>query len=832
MQRITLNGRWTAELNRSERDQAIKIPATVPGDIHADLLKAGKIPDPFYRDNERALQWIGEADWTYSRSFTVSAKLLATKQIVLRCDGLDTFAEVSINGHPVAKTDNMFRTYEWDVRHLLKPGKNTIRVAFSSVLPYIRRQTEAHPKWVHADILAANPVWVRKEQCNFGWDWGIKAVTCGIWRDIQLIAFDQGRLTDLHIRQHHERNRVRLSVDVKAQSAVKNAYAEVTVMDGDTVVATEMCKLVRQAGQLAVTVKNPKLWWPNTMGDQHLYTVRATLRNANGKKIDEATRRIGLRTLTLDRADDQWGQSFRFVVNDVPFFAKGANWIPVDAVLGRATPNHYRRLVEDAAAANMNMLRVWGGGLYEDDSFYDACDELGICVWQDFMFACWAYPLFEPGFMHNVKAEARDAIKRLRHHACLALWCGNNELEMMSVGNGGWNNAQMPWGAYKKLFDELLAEQVRELSPDIAYWPSSPHSPRGDREKHRSPESGDAHLWIMCDRPPFECAQGMEHRFASEFGFQSFPAPRTVAAFTRPEDRNITSPVMEHHQRVTDGNPLIIQRLLKCFRMPTRFDDTLWVSQILQAEAVKNICEHFRRQMPRSMGTLYWQLNDYWPVAGWSSIDFYGRWKALHYLARRFFAPVLISGVADRQQGTVDVHLTSDRTRSLPGTLRWTITDVAGKVIDTASKPMRTPRNGSRKITTLKLRKLLKQHGPSDVMVWLEAQVEGEPIQRNMVLFVPPKHLELSQTPGIRRTIKANREGSFSVTLTCNKPALWTWLELNGVDADLSDNFFHLQPGVRGKVTIRPHRAMSLAEAKKRLTIRSLADTYSSTPRR
>lgn len=842
---IDLNGTWCLQKGGTER----KLPATVPGDVYADLLAAGEIPDPFSRDNELALQWIGESNWTYARTFDATSELLGKKSILLRCEGLDTFAKVTINGQVVAETDNMFRTYEWDVRELLKPGENSIRVDFTTVLPYIRRQQEKFPAWTHPGLVAAYPGWVRKEQCNFGWDWGIKAVTCGIWRDIAILACDSARLTDVDIRQEHRPGKVRLTIAGRWSRVASRGLAirALVVPPGskatgcrssfprcESADAAPDCFTAKSAvpagksGHVSVSldIPDPQLWWPNGMGEQPLYEVALDLIDETGRIIDAQTKRIGLRTLELDRHEDEWGESFQFVVNGVPFFAKGANWIPVDAILARRTPDHYRRLVADATAANMNMLRGWGGGIYEDDSFYDACDELGICVWQDFMFACAAYPIFDPSFLANVEAEARDAIRRLRHHPCMALWCGNNELEMMNVGDDGWAAGQMPWSDYKKLFDELLPEQVAELSPEIAYWPSSPHTPRGDRRQHRSPLCGDAHLWIMSGREPFSCARGMEHRFASEFGFQSFPEPRTIAAFTEPEDRNLASRVMELHQRAPDGNTTIVQQLLKCFRLPSSLEDVTWVSQILQGTGVKGVCEHFRRQMPRSMGALYWQLNDCWPVASWSSIDFHGRWKALQYMAKHFFAPVLLSGVEDREKGTVDIHLTSDRPEARQAMVSWTITDVDGKALRRGSKATRTPVNGSRRIKTLRLQKLLSKHQPYNLLVWLDAEIEGEARQRNLVLFAPPKHLELVRRPGGRYRIIRNANNAIELEFTAAKVALWTWLELPGAEATLSNNFFHLRPGMSERITVSVKRPLTAAQLRQKLKIRSLVDTY------
>jgi len=515
-------------------------------------------------------------------------------------------------------------------------------------------------------------------------------------------------------------------------------------------------------------------------------------------------------------------------VNGIPFFAKGANWIPADALLAQRSPEVYRRLLEDSADVNMNMIRVWGGGIYEDDAFYDLCDELGLCVWQDFMFACMAYPAHDPRFMENVKAEAIDNVRRLNHHACMALWCGNNELEQQGVGKAfraGYN--AMTWDEYKSLFDTLLAEVVRQHAPSIDYWPSSPHSPHGDREDFNNPDCGDAHLWeVWHGRKPFEWYRTCTHRFNSEFGFQSFPEPKTVYGYTEPKDRNVTSAVMEHHQRSGIGNTTIMQYMLSWFQLPSAFDMVLWTSQILQGMAIKYACEHWRRSMPRGMGTLYWQLNDVWPVASWASIDYHGRWKALHYMARNFFAPILVSGLEDAQKGTVEVHVTSDLLKSLPGTLRWTVTTATGCELRKGSQAVETPVNADTLAVTLELADLVAKVGPRDLLVWLELTVKGQPASTNLVTFGRPKHLELSRKPGIKAEVREAKGGSFLVTLTTKAPALWVWLELESLDARLSDNFIHLRNGQPVAVTVTPASPLTEAQFKKQLRIRSLVDTY------
>lgn len=825
--RLSLNGAW--RVRRADSD--LSAPATVPGCVHTDLLAAGQIPDPFHRDNEHAVLWIGETDWVYCRTFNVPAELLQMERVLLHCAGLDTLATVTVNGEPVGATDNMFRTWEFDVGHLLRAGENEIEVRFESALNY--GQARLAERYIHSWSTDGHKLpggnWVRKEQCNFGWDWGPKLVTCGIWRDIALLGFSQARLDDVHIQQTHHGGGVRLDCRVKAEVVHADSLSvNVAVSYSGEAVGEATIPLGDGQGDAEIEIFNPQLWWPRDLGAQPLYDVRITLSDEAGTVLDSAERRIGLRTLRLVRQPDEWGESFHFEANGVPFFAKGANWIPADVFQNRVTPTQYCMLLEAAAAVHMNMMRVWGGGIYEQDEFYDLCDELGICVWQDFMFGCATYPVFDDAFLASVEVEAAQNVRRLRHHACLALWCGNNELEQGLVGDE-WTDTTMSWADYSRLYDQRLADLVALLDPQTDYWPGSPHSPLGNRLDWNNPRWGDAHIWnVWHELEPFEFYRTCMHRFNSEFGFQSFPEPRTVAGYTLPADRNITSYVMEHHQRSGIGNSVIMHYMLSWFRLPTAFDNTLWLSQVLQGMAIKYAVEHWRRTRPRGMGTLYWQLNDCWPVASWSSIDYHGRWKALHYMARRFFAPVILSGIEDADAGTVALHLTNDGRQSIPGTVSWQLTTVEGRPLDAGQFPATAPALADALLTTLDIRSSLDNVGVRDALLWLDFSVDGEVMAENLVLLARPKHLELQPpalTVSVTQVAAAEPgENEYEVTITAKAPALWTWLTLADRDATFSDNFFHMRPDHPKRVTVRT--AAMLAEIERGLTVQSLIDTY------
>lgn len=808
----SLNGAW--QLSKVGSDELM--PAIVPGDVHKDMLRAEKLANPMYRDNEKNQMWIGETDWQYQRTFTVDDALLEHSVVKLRCHGLDTIATITLNETEIAKTDNMFRTYEFDVKSHLKVGENTITVKLDAPATYARKMDAERGElagWVEP-MRYNSGAWIRKEPCNFGWDWGPMTTTSGIWRDIELVAYDTARLDNVQILQDHTNGQVRLTVNIEAETLKKSdltARVEVE-QDGTFTMMTEGSLNDTSLAQ-KITIANPKLWWVNGMGDQPLYTVRVTLLEGD-TVLDTLEKRIGLRTLTLVTLEDEWGQSFEFACNGVSFFAKGANWIPATPYPGDFRTFDYRPTLQSSVDAHMNMIRVWGGGIYEDDNFYDICDELGLAIWQDFIFACGTYPSYDADFMKNVEAEARDNVKRLRHHACIAVWCGNNELEQ-GMPSAEWK-ASMSWEDYERLFDELLPSIVKELDPLASYWPGSPHSPTGDREFWENQTCGDTHLWaVWHGKQPFEWYRDRQDRFCSEFGFQSFPEPSTISEVTIPADRNITSHIMEHFQRSKIGNSTIIHYMLDWFQLPTSFDSMVWVSQILQGMAMKYAIEHWRRNMLRTMGTLYWQLNDMWMGPSWSSLDWKGNWKALHHMARRFFAPLMISGVEDIDAQTVEIYVTSDLQTETAGTVKWTVSDLQGNVLTQGEESVTMAQRSSEKVQTLDVSAQVKSHGVRDILIWIELEVNGKIVSDNLVLMNRPKHFYL-----IPPTIHVNTESDgdiHTVTLRSNVPALYVWLE--NPDSQFSDNFFHLQAGKQYTVTVT-------AKDISGLVVKSLTDTF------
>lgn len=815
LSRIDLGGKWEALQEGKEP----AVAATVPGCIHTDLLAAKKIPDPFYRDNERRVQWVGEANWTYRRAFDVKPELLARQHVLLRCEGLDTLAALRLNGMELGKTDNMFRTYEFDVKKRLHAGANTIEITFASVLPAVRAKEAERklPTWAYPGA-----AYVRKEPCNFGWDWGPTLITCGIWRDIALVAFDTARLDDVGIEQDHQaKDRVTLKVTATAApTANAKLKARTTVRFGTATVATATVDLKRGAGAAELPIAKPELWWPAGMGAQPLYTVQVELLNDAGQVLDSSARRIGLRTLrTMPQTDKE---PLHFVVNGAPFFAKGANWIPADCFANRVTKQILRRCVEDAVAANMNCLRFWGGGYYEEDALYDLCDELGVCIWLDFKFGCTTYPAFDAAFLANVEQEAVDNLKRLRHHPSIALWCGNNEI-MFFRGKDKWTKDKMSADDYYKLFRDTLGDQVRRWAPQTDYVTGSP-------------DCGDVHFWeVWHGGKPFEVYRNI-HGFVSEFGFQSFPEPKTVRAFTAPGDRDsVYSSVMKYHERSNRmymdvkedgkiGTDKIMLLVKKYFRDPKDFESTLWLSQITQAYGIKYGAEGWRREMPRSMGCVYWQYNDTWPCSSWASVDYFGRWKALQYLARRFYAPLLVSGIEDLKAQKIDLYMTSDAMKDCSGKLTWTVTDAAGKTLAKDSLTLAIAARKSQMVRALDLSKELAAQGANNLLVWLKLECGGQTVSENLVTFVYPRELPLA-APQLATEV-AEKDGAFVVTLRARRPALWTWLELDGVDARCSDNFVHVCKEQPGQITVRPAKPLAIDAFRKALRVRSLYDTY------
>ena len=625
------------------------IPATVPGSVYNDLLNADRMEDPYWRDNEMKALALMDEDYRYNTTFDVNADVLNSERVLLRCEGLDTIADIVLNGEKIASVCNMHRTWEFNVKDSLKTTGNTLEIVFHSPTKYIKEQDKICHAGGSDEAMVGFPN-LRKAHCMFGWDWGPRLPDAGLWRPVKLLGIEKARVDSVYVTQKHEDGKVTLHFDVDADVYDREALMGYTVLITDPDGKETLCK----GSPEEIVIERPQLWWPNGFGAQPLYTVEVRL-YAGGKQVDAWKKRIGLRTMTMHIEKDRYGESFAHEVNGVTFFAMGADYIPEDNILPRTSPERTRKLLEQAVAANHNCVRVWGGGHYPSDAFYDVCDELGLVIWQDFMFACAHYNLSDE-FEENLRAEFNDNIKRIRSHASLGLWCGNNEMEMFTFFGGlalmpnnptgqppMWELTPKQKGDYTRLYEYILPKTVKALDPQTYYWPSSPSS-GGDFDNPSDETRGDVHYWdVWHGSLPFTDYRNHNFRYVSEFGFQAFPTLKTVESFTEPEDRNIFSYVMEKHQRNNAANGKIMNYLYQTYLYPTSFDAFVYASQLLQADAIRYGVEHFRRNRGRCMGAIYWQLNDCWPVISWASIDYCGRWKALHYAAKRFFRPLTLS---------------------------------------------------------------------------------------------------------------------------------------------------------------------------------------------
>lgn len=816
---VSLDGAWI--FRRADSDQSYE--AQVPGCVHTDLRRNDLIPDPFWGSNELDLQWIEETDWVYSRTFDVAADLLTHEHVELVADGLDTLATVTLNGKEIARTENMFVGYRWDVRPLLHEGENTLTIAFANPMDYIRARQAQHnfPEWNDPVGGSSN---IRKEQCSFGWDWGPRFATSGIWKSISLHAWNTNRITHVGIAQDHADGAVTLQVtpefatDAPARVRCRLTYNGATVAEAEG------------EGTIALSVDQPHLWWPNGHGEQPLYTLEVTLLDGD-QPLDSWQRRIGLRTIELDRHPDEWGESFQFVVNGRPIFAKGANWIPNHSFVASVTRDDYRNVLASAADANMNMLRIWGGGIYEMEDFYDLCDELGLLIWQDFMFACSLYP-GDDHFLSLVEQEAAYQVARLAHRACLALWCGNNEIEQMPGEIVATPERKRD---YERVFYDLLPAAVERWDGTAPYWPGSPHNPEGYEQGFNNERAGDAHFWdVWHARFPVKRYEEMKFRFCSEFGMQSYSSPTVAATFCPPDEMNVFGPAMENHQKNAAGNQIIFDYVSRLYRYPKDYASLSYLSQLNQAYCMRIGIEHFRRSMPRTMGALYWQLNDCWPVFSWSSLEFGGRWKALHWEARRFFAPALVSAhvLGDERAGKgnylhstihdIDLYTVYDAVEDAEGTLNWSLYTIDDEIVDGGSMPVALRYGESVKQTTLDFADAIKVHTRQRLYlrVWLE--IDGEVASEQTVFLTAPRFVELRRSP-IATTVEPT-EGGY--TLTFESPVFQHRVAFDVGDAEYraSNNYFDLYPDIPYRVQVQSDLDRDRFEAA--LVTRSLVDTY------
>lgn len=825
------------------------LPATVPGTVHTDLLANKKIEDPFYRTNEHDQQWIDKKDWEYATTFTVDAATFARNHVELWFEGLDTYADVYVNDTKVLTADNMFREWTADIKPHIKTGANALRIYFRSPIMEGKKKLDAYG----FNLPAANDqsengevgkdkysVFTRKAGYHYGWDWGPRFVTSGVWRPIHLRAWNTARIDNVQIVQES------LSPDRASLTAVFEIIAD---HDGSAMLDISSptdarihvtSPIALRAGvnriELPITVVNPKLWWTNGLGEAFLYTLNSRL-STPAAVLDTHQVRVGLRTVKIVQTPDAGGSSFYVELNGVPVFMKGANYIPNDNFLTRVTHDIYDKVIRSAVDTHMTMLRVWGGGVYEDNYFYDQCDRNGILVWHDFMFACSMYP-GDKAFLDSVRQETIDNVKRLRNHPSIALWIGNNEIDSAwanDVPNGGWgwkpqyDDAQKAkiWDAYKAIFHNILPSVVKQYDSGRFYWPSSPLAAWDGKDglKHADVsaaiQTGDTHYWeVWGGRKPFSEYRTHVSRFVSEYGFQSFPEFRTVQTYAAPEDYDIFSKVMLSHQRANDGNTIIKTYMERDYKVPADFRQFLYVGQVLQAEGIKIAMEAHRSRMPYCMGSMFWQINDCWPVASWSSIDYYGRWKAQQYFAVKAYDTVLVSPQLDN--GKVSLYVVSDLLKDKQATLSLRLLDFSGKVLSQSSQPIVLKANTASLVQTQTADALLAGAAAETSVLSVRLLDGGKVLSENTVYFKPVKDLALPK-PAIVKSVK-QVGGDIVVAVTSNALVKNLYLSLEAGDGRFSDNYFDILPGETAVVHFRPAGSMTVAAFEKNLKLMHMAD--------
>lgn len=828
---IPINQGWTF----SEAGSGKWMDAVVPGTIHQDLIRHKLLPDPFYGLNEGKIQWVENKDWVYKTDFTLTPEQIAKEGANLIFEGLDTYADVYLNGSLILRSDNMFVGYTVPVKEVLRPGKNRLQILFHSPIRQTLPQWETNGFEYPADNDHSDKrvsIFSRKAPYSYGWDWGIRMVTSGVWRPITLTLFDVATIDDYHVKQLTLTDEVaaisnRLEVNSITAKPI-DVTVEISCSVNNRTVQTVSRHIELQPGRNQVEIPfeilKPERWMPNGWGKPTLYNFTARI-ISNSQIVAEETKRIGLRTVKVVNETDAHGESFYFEVNGIPMFAKGANYIPSDAMLPAVTAERYNKLFRDIKEANMNMIRVWGGGVYEDDRFYDLADENGILIWQDFIFGCTTYPA-DPVFLKRVAEESEYNIKRLRNHASLAMWCGNNEIQE-GIKYWGWQSRFAPevyrqfLHDYRKLFQELLPAQVEKFDKGRFYVHSSPYFANWGRP--HSWGTGDSHNWgIWYGQKPFESTDTELGRFISEFGFQAFPEMKTIATFAAPEDYRLESDVMNGHQKSSTGNSLINTYMERDYIVPEKFEDFVYVGLVLQGRGIRHCIEAQRRNRPYCMGTLYWQLNDSWPVVSWSSIDYYGNWKALHYHAKQAFAPIYANVMSIND--TLAVYLFSDFLETQDELiLELQLVDFQGKKEKNLKLPVSLPANSVKQVLSQPLSQWIAPEKQSDR--FLTARLKdrkGNILTENTHYFARTKDLNLPKAKIEYKT--RTFDGRCEIILYSRQLAKDVFIQVPMQGAHFSDNFFDLLPGERRKIVVTS--AAIKKDKTPEITIKQICDTY------
>ena len=867
VEKISLDGVW--DLENSEK--SIETVAHIPGTVFEALLENKIIEDPFYGLNEQDMEWVYESDWEFRYEFDLKQEFLDHKKIILRLNGIDTFAEIYINDELIGFTENMFVTYDFNVKSKLKKSQNIMRVLIKSPTVKAKEEIEKHGIRLNTGLAYIPGIpYLRKAQYSFGWDWGPILPDIGIWQSIELIGFDNIKIDSTYITQTFHYNidpldiktpeeitkigimAVDLSIKIDLISDyeienLKNYRIILTLKAPDDIIITKEKSIDSLNPTFNLNIEYPYLWWTHDLGTPNLYDLIISIKN--GQIIDKSTEKIGIRDLQLIQNPDKWGETFFFLLNGVPVFAKGANWVPIDSFIPRGKRiGLYQSNLKHAKEANMNMIRVWGGGIYEDDLFYELCDMLGILVWQDFPFACAVYPSHKE-FLENIKMESTQNIKRLRNHPSLALWCGNNEVEEL------WNwelkvseiteeiTKNKFKAGYIKIFEDILPKFIEEHDPNRMYWPSSPSNGyAGDKigsSYSNSPDIGDSHFWKVWHRnKPFSAYREFDSRFMSEFGYESFPSIKTIKRFCPPEHFDFFSPIMENHQKNSAGNKKIFDYMKRRFSIPQNFESQIILSQLTQAEAIEYGVEHWRRNRNdfHCMGSLYWQLNDCWPVASWSSLDYFGRWKALHYFAKKFYQPIFASVKEDSEK--VEFWVTNDLKSSKEVIFQWRILDSKGNTLMEGSNSSKISPCLSLRLDTIDVSTISKDKFPEQNNIIFYKLIDKSKsvgvIFHGFRLFDAPKKFSLKD-PVLSYTITETKNANesvvdFELNITAKNIALYVFIDSDLVDFIASDNYFSIEPEefriikIRSVKTLKSYENLSKQQIVDSFKIRSLYD--------
>ena len=852
VENISLDGIWVL-INEKKKIQA---QCPVPGTVFEALINDKVIEDPFYGENEDKSSWVYNSDWQFEKEFEVNPEFLTHSKIILCFLGLDTLTEIKLNGDLLGSTNNMFRSYEFEVKSLLKQGKNKLSIKFHSPTNHALKEIIKNKYSLNTGYAGIPGVpYLRKAQYSFGWDWGPKLPDIGPWKSVFINGYDDIKIDSIHITQslkyHNTKslmenthdislpnvNSATIKIKIKFKFPVNKSQSIYSIMISLNDTAKK--KLTKEEDleldledtyTIDLIIENPYLWWTHDLGEPNLYDLTIQIFDKNNDHaIEQNDLKIGIREIKLIRNKDKWGESFYFQLNGVPVFAKGANWIPIDSFIPRGKKlGLYQKNLKYAKEANMNFIRVWGGGIYEDDLFYDICDEMGILVWQDFLFACAIYPIHDE-FLKNTHIEIIQNIKRLRNHPSLAMWCGNNEIswlwpslllntKLLKMGNR--NIRKQFKNAYEDLFQSVIPKLIQKYAPNHSYWPSSPSNGVITKKKlgiigllkQNSPHIGDSHFWnVWHGGAPFSAYRKFNSRFMSEFGFESFPSSKTLQTFCSKDDFDFYSPIMQNHQKNRAGNKKIMNYMKKRFTIPNEFEKQVILSQITQAEAIEYGVEHWRRNRNdyHCMGALYWQLNDCWPVASWSSLDYYTRWKALHYFAKRFYAP-LFPSVNDGRTFS-EFWMTNDTTKIEKARLNWQIFDIDGILINSGTQKVEVQPCSSKIILQFKT-------GTAYAVLYSlqnndennEEIIKKSTFFNGFRLFFKPKHFK-GGDPEISYTINEIKETkevpkkdlNFLLRITTKKLALYVFIKSNEVDFIASDNFFAVSPNESREILIR-----------------------------